>query len=297
MMLRKEFIDAIIEEVKALLPEIEVSAQQTVKNNNVILNGIVLKKRDECIAPTIYIENYLDDANKDYVGQSKRIAECIVEAYKNEIKIPAEYGNVGEIVSDFSKVAPLLRLRLVNKENNAKLLINIPYIPFLDMAIIAVIELSKTDDGSAAIKVNKGLLEVWGFSALSDILNIARKNTFTVPYKFQAMADILAELSGLPREFFSGAVSTYVLSNQGNLNGATEICNYATMETIAEQLQSDLIVLPSSIHEVIIMPKDDGADVKQLIEMVKSINGNGVAADEVLSDHAYIFRRGFGWDY
>jgi hypothetical protein len=89
----------------------------------------------------------------------------------------------------------------------------------------------------------------------------------------------------------------YVLTNESATNGATAICNDKKMREIAEMLDSDLIVLPSSIHEVIIMPKDDSLDIDSLIQMVQDINGSEVAADEILSNNVYVYSRERGWEY
>ena len=87
------------------------------------------------------------------------------------------------------------------------------------------------------------------------------------------------------------------LTNEMKLNGATEICNFSTMQEIADRFESDLYVLPSSIHEVIILPKNVNFDVNELTSMVQAVNGTEVRPEEVLSDHVYIFSREDGWDY
>ena len=292
-MLDERFLNVLVEAVQKLLCEVEIEVKEIVKNNNVVLHGVVIKKHEENVAPTIYIENYVKDmSHSDLMNNVNSIAKEIVRTY-NEQKTPTEFGDIGEFLKDFSNVKPLLRIRLVNKENNSKTFETVPYMPFLDMAIIAVIEWNGNADGIATVKVTSSLLELWGYTALSDILPIAKENTFKAPYKLQNLAEML----GLPQEMCTGMYMMYVLSNTNNLHGATEICNYDAIKEIAEKLNSDLFVIPSSIHEVLLVPKTDDINTQHLTDMVQAVNSTDVSPDEVLSDHVYIFTRENGWEY
>lgn len=306
MMLCKEFVEEIVNGLQELLPETTVNAQEVVKNNDITYNGILIRKNGDSIAPTFYIENYLNvEENIYFTPQNiQRIVKEIFNAYKDVGKsTPTNLDNIGEFIKDFSNVKSLLRMRLINKNNNTKLFETIPYIPFLDMAIIAVIELGGSKQGYASTKVSHGLLQQWGYTSLSDILPIAKENTFKEPHVLQNIVEIMLEMMDIPEEIFEGAfmpfMPMYVLTNKNKLHGATEICNYSTMQDIADKFKSDLYVIPSSIHEVIIVPKEDNnnIDVASLTEMVKEVNGSEVSPEEVLSNHAYVFTRDNGWDF
>ena len=79
----------------------------------------------------------------------------------------------------------------------------------------------------------------------------------------------------------------YVLSNTQNVNGASEILNQKAMDEIAEKLGGDFIVLPSSVHETIILPIDQGMDSNELEGMVQQINAGVVSDEDKLSDHVF----------
>ena len=70
------------------------------------------------------------------------------------------------------------------------------------------------------------------------------------------------------------------------INGAAAILNDTARQEIAEKL-GDFYVLPSSIHEVMIVPKSTGRSLEELELMVRSVNSSEVEPDEVLSDHVY----------
>ena len=83
----------------------------------------------------------------------------------------------------------------------------------------------------------------------------------------------------------------YVLTNESKLNGAACILYENVLYDFAQKLGADLYILPSSVHEVILLPKLSMFEKDELVNMVKEVNTEGVAADEVLSDHVYEYNR------
>ena len=83
--------------------------------------------------------------------------------------------------------------------------------------------------------------------------------------------------------------SMYVLSNWDTLNGAAALLDAKTMEDISQKLGGDFIVLPSSIHEVIVLPADVEMDRRDLEAMVQDVNAGEVAPEDRLSDHVYMY--------
>ena len=82
----------------------------------------------------------------------------------------------------------------------------------------------------------------------------------------------------------------YVLTNQSRLYGAAELLDGNMLKRIAEQLQGDYMILPSSVHELIVL-KDTDRPHNELADMVKEINSTCLAPDEVLSNHVYRYDR------
>lgn len=87
-------------------------------------------------------------------------------------------------------------------------------------------------------------------------------------------------------------IPMYVLSNAEKLNGAASVLDKDTMETISEMLGGDFVVIPSSIHEVIILPMDDNVDKDELEGIIREVNTGQVAPEERLSYHAYQYDSG-----
>jgi hypothetical protein len=82
-------------------------------------------------------------------------------------------------------------------------------------------------------------------------------------------------------------VPMYILTNEDRVNGASSLLNERAMEDISQKLGGDFIVLPSSVHETIILPISEEFDRESLEGMVQQINFEQVAQDERLSDHVY----------
>lgn len=79
----------------------------------------------------------------------------------------------------------------------------------------------------------------------------------------------------------------YVLSNEKRCQGATAILYPGTLAEAARRLGGSFYILPSSIHEVILMPDDGKSNGKDLHEMIADINRSQLQEEEVLSDYAY----------
>ena len=93
-------------------------------------------------------------------------------------------------------------------------------------------------------------------------------------------------------------IRMYILTNEFRTNGATTLLYEGILEEIAGMFDSDIILLPSSIHEVILVPAASGDEyLKQLDDfsaMVKEVNETELADEEILSDHAYYYIKGCG---
>ena len=83
----------------------------------------------------------------------------------------------------------------------------------------------------------------------------------------------------------------YVLTNKEKLQGASTILYSDVLSTFAEKKNTNLWLIPSSVHEWIIIPDDGNMNRETLSEMIKEVNGSQLAPDEVLSDHPYYFDR------
>ena len=83
----------------------------------------------------------------------------------------------------------------------------------------------------------------------------------------------------------------YVLTNSRRCFGAAEILDKRTLRMVADQVGDRFIVLPSSVHETLVMPSKDESEYEELAHMVRMVNDTQVEAEERLSDHVYVYSR------
>lgn len=200
---------------------------------------------------------------------------------------------------DFEKVKDDIALRLMNTENNQEKLQERPNVQMEDMSASLVIVVGETKEGFATAPITNEIMAELGTDK-DTLMETAKANMAAQDYSFKSMRDVLIGTmfpDGVPEndpmlEMMlppKDGPQMYVLSNEHNLHGATEIMNQKAMDEIADKLGGDFVVLPSSVHEVIVLPFDDNMDSATLDNMIQEINGGVVSPEDKLSDHAFMY--------
>lgn len=83
----------------------------------------------------------------------------------------------------------------------------------------------------------------------------------------------------------------YVLTNAKGFLGAAGLLLDSLLADFSDLIENSFFILPSSIHEVLLVPESNGMDMETLSEMVCAVNKSHVSPQEVLSDHAYHYDR------
>jgi hypothetical protein len=162
---------------------------------------------------------------------------------------------------------------------------------------------SNDGEGTASITVRSNLADLWGVSE-EELFKVALENTQRLfRGTVMSMASVLTELLSdrldeeNAKEFYDMVVSEedmvpmYVCSNKQRINGAGVILYKDLLKEFAERVGADFYILPSSIHETLLVPVSDQMEVEYLRSMVREVNATQVAPEEVLSDDVYIYRR------
>lgn len=274
----------------------EISDTVTMKNNSTEYIGIMFQKKTENIAPTIYIE----DLYESYKVQEVTIQDAIKEVIGRYEKSIMGLQRISGMSVDYVGCQDRIIYRLVSRERNSYMLKDMPYIPFLDMAITFHLVVSINDSCMQSLKITRELQQRWGIS-VEQLLKLAKKNT---PELLPAR---VCELSQLIERYMDPGewklkleedltneekIDMIVVSNELGINGASVVLYDGVIEEIANEYDSDLYLLPSSIHEMIVVPVGKDDLHRTFSSMVNNINQRYVDEDEVLSDRVYIYRRG-----
>lgn len=160
---------------------------------------------------------------------------------------------------------------------------------FLDMAVVFVL-MDHSDPNRPRYKIVDAVDMVSLDIRLNEIMDAANANCKKVGYRIMPMEDAISEIIGI--EIPSDApYPMYVGTNPERILGASILMYETYLEDLAAQIEDDLCIAPSSIHEVLIFPLSL-VQPARIIEIVRDVNRTVVLPQEKLSDSVYIYRRG-----
>lgn len=293
---RKEFAARVQAEIaKRLGDQYEVSTGETVSNNGVIVQGLRISGRELTADPTIFLDSFWESYEQG--EEWEHIMGRILKIYENGIpKEPVDMN----FFTDFDRVKDRIAYKLINADKNEKLLSRIPHICFLDLAICFYYDFFHKTLGNGSVLVYNTHVEMWNTNTV-ELLRLAQKNTRRLlGVELQPMRALLKELAdgtlqkllGKKEDFqLPEEIPMKILSNGRHQFGAACMLYPGVLRKIAEDAGADLYILPSSVHEVILMPDTGREDPGQLAEMVEEVNATQVLPEEVLSDHVYYYDR------
>lgn len=250
------------------------SARHTLveKHNDQVLDAITFDIPDVNISPIVYIHSILDE-----MPDVDTAADTIVEMFKNSSAPNIDIDSLVTHLNNKYWIKDHVLPRLT-----ASVADDVISIPFMNMYISFYIEVM--DNGTITLRNNHTDLTT------EQLLYWAKKNAFT-NYNFKGMLETLREMSPNIAEFLynDDEEQMYILSSKKGFFGASAIIDDNILATIAHKLNSNLYILPSSIHECIIVKADNTMDKEILKEIVRSVNETKVCANDYLSDSVYLF--------
>ncbi|MBR3785198.1 MAG: hypothetical protein IKJ77_02185 [Firmicutes bacterium] len=162
---------------------------------------------------------------------------------------------------------------LIPQRGNERLLAGVPHRLIMDLALIYRVVLISEQDGINSAIVTKEMAEELDLTE-EDLYKLSIKNTPDM----------------LPLDLRMSESGLFVLSNQLCISGASALLYPGVLSDLAEDVDSDLFILPGSLNEVFIIP-DVGQDVRELNRIVASANEAILKEEDMLSDHAYYYHR------
>lgn len=284
----QQFVTTLKEKVAFILGEkIDIQIHTALKNNGNERTGLTISEKHINLSPTIYLEEYF----KHYQdGESiEDIIESILDVY-HEVKF--EHSWQVHTISNFDIIKEKIVYKIIHAPQNEILLQNLPFVPFLDFAIVFYILFEVDEKGTATIPVTEDLIQLWETN-LNEIHQLAKQNTpKLLPAVFKPMRIVIEELLGNPCDNIVQADDImFVLTNSLRSLGAACILYDEVLFHIGNFLKENYYILPSSIHEVIIIPESQTPDKDTLNEMILEVNETQVELEDVLSDHVYYYDR------
>ena len=254
------------------------------KNNGVMLDGLTIMREGDNISPTIYLESFYDRYRNG--ADIDALTDDILAIYSSR-------SHVGKIdvslFEDYKRLAPGIRMRLVNYDLNRDLLKDVPHRRFLDLAGILYYDVRDLSFTNASVLIQNSFAEKWGISP-DELFKTAERNMLLYePAEIWPMGRMLSELRGMPDENIPPEFPLYVLTNKSRMFGAACMMYPGVFEQIVPELKGGFFVIPSSVHEVLLLSPENVFDREGLRALVREVNENQVEPYEVLSDNVYFY--------
>ena len=279
---------------KEFCGECRVELREVPKNNGVVLHGMLIVSKERNVIPTIYLDTFWEayEGGMTFAEVVRRLAEIYrKETCRKNIDM--------DFFKDFTRVKDRICYRLVGKRANKAMLTDIPHIDYLDLAVCFFYAYQGPELGEGTILIHNSHMELWGTNTL-ELLQLAEKNTPRlfpprVFYMEEMLDDLLREAGSEERiavgecKVFLENIPMRVLSNDRKNQGATCLLYDGVLEQQAVRYGGSFYILPSSIHEIIMLPDSGNESAEMLRLMIHDVNRTQVSPEEVLSDSLYYY--------
>ena len=297
--MNQEFAEYIKNHIREYLPadyqDADISLKEVTKGNDRTLTGLIIRRDDETVTPTIYLEHYGEQFGKGRPMEDimKELAQIKMES---SLELPIDVKGL----EDYETARPLLAIRLCDPEKNQEYLKDKPCTACGELAASYRIQVMEGSEGTASAIIANDMLGLWGITPEQLHHDAVTAENARSPVCLYTMHDVMSEImfSAKPTNLFNqpepietGAVPMYVLTNQSRLDGAGVLARDGVLDKIGDLVGSDFYVLPSSIHEVLIVPDNGNMQAKELEDMVKEVNASQVAPEDLLSDKVQYYDR------
>ena len=284
-----EFVDAVKESIKDYLPEkfqdAEVKVEPLQKLNTAYL-GLQVRQEDQAIVPNINLNAMF----KEYQSED-RTMEAMLTEIAGQVQLSPEM-QTGWL-KDYDQVKEHLFIRVSDAKENEALLAEYPHKEVDGLAISYHIAVESLQGMEASTPVTYQMMEMYGVTEEQLHADALESSQRLYPVKFASMAEVMQQMMGIEPDMAADMMpptegpQLMVLTNTQGMHGAGALFYPDQLEAIAQQMGTDFFVLPSSVHEVLILPDDGSQDLDSLQFMVREINRTEVAPQDRLSDYVY----------
>lgn len=289
----KDFLEYVKGNIRGYLPvdyqDRDIIISPTEKNNGVMMMGLKIKKEGQSLVTNLYLESFYEEYQQG--KKPEDVMRCITNAYLEAQKTTGTIG-VPEVLN-FHTAKDAIVFQVVNRKQNADSLREIPHKNIMNLTQIYRIDISGGEIGPASVKVTNRMMKEWGINQ-EELHDLAVKNTLNVyPPVLRNIGEAILGIGEdnpvnlLDGTSGSGAGEMYILTNREAIYGATVMLYPETLAKVGEIIGNDFYILPSSVHEVILVPKKSEISPRELGNMVREINRKQVSPEERLADCVY----------
>ena len=284
--------------IEKLGKEYQVTVCKSDKNNGVVCTGLRVQKNDCSVAPLIYLDEHFRQYKNGNTTLSSIVKYVVKESRKKSPCVDIQQYLI------YENIRKNVVYRLVNTESNRDLLEDIPHLEFLDLSIIFRCTVAQKDIGPASILIHNVHMKLWDIT-IQELYQDAVMNTPRLEeYEIKSMTEVMREImteensdgSGQDAymEEFSDSVPLYVLSNKNRIEGAGCMLYPDLMKDFSDTIGSSFYIIPSSVHECLLLPPKEDVQGGEIRNMIKEINDTQVSIEERLSYSLYYYDKDEG---
>ncbi len=270
------FQAALLAELKGHFPpDTAITIHRILRNNQVAVEGLTILESGLNISPTLYLSEYYEDLQRG-MSFSAVFQEILDTYYRYRPTEPIDLS----FFKNFQNVSPRIAYKLIHYERNRELLKDLPHIPFLDLAIVFYCLVTSAGSANATILLTNDHLRLWN-TDLDTVYRLARENTpLLLGSRFERTS--FSALSPIPM---------YMLTNESGYLGASCLLYQQLLKQLSKQVDADFYIIPSSVHEVLLVPATVHMKPADFNRMIGEVNGSQLSSEEILSDHVYYYSR------
>ena len=296
----KEFTEKLVKEIENRIEDKYcVRVHKIVKINDVMLNSLNVFEKNRSISPNIYIEKLYEKYEEGY--SINEIADYVATIVRKQFNAIRNKEEVMQQMYDYQNINENLVFRIVNKEMNQNYLKGKVYCQVMDFAQVFYIIVDQTEDGMLYIPLSEEIFKEWKMS-IDELKKQAMKNMnkkLPVEIKtlnsiiFDMLKEVEIDVKEEEKEKFLETDNVFVMTNKLKMYGATTIFYKDVLKKFAlQQNVEELIIVPSSVHEVLLIGKDDNEWINEerFQEMLLEVNEAEVETTDLLSNSIYVYK-------
>lgn len=302
------FLQLVKEDLEKRLGEnYLVTLRSIPKNNGVVRDGISVCRRGEQVAPTIYLNDFFRE-----MEQGRPLLDIFDTVYQLYEENPGLPYLDSQVLASYQDIKDRIVYKLINTQANRTMLNYLPHMPFHDMSMVCYLLMEQREQGYVTAMIHKEHLQTWEIQEKELFLTALENTPKLLPPTIQPMSDVLRQLAkealgenyqeemldalleGADRQRMESHPvfpTLYVLSNPVGVNGAACMTYPQVIRDFARQLNQDILILPSSIHEVLLVADCENYHYEEMSLLVKNINETEVSVEDRLSNQIYRYHR------
>ena len=285
------FKESILNHLRDYLPEeygdARIKVEEVTKLDKTYRALSVCRKGSNII-PMIDLDGLYERFCEESGSLLEKITRGIAEGVVREIRWKESMQD--DFYLDYETARKRLFIRVSDAELNRKMLEDLPHRVIEGLALTCHLFFVSEDRHLYTTAVTRSLCGDYGISEEELMEEALRNSPKVFPPRFQPLEERIRELEGeaeVIRISPQPGPKLYELTNREQINGASALFYPGMMEEIAHRLEDSYFILPSSVHEVMILPEGEGADPGILKEIVRGANMQCLGDGDRLSDNVF----------